>query len=156
MASISTDKSGNRRIQFVAPDGKRPAIRLGKIAKRAAEAVKFRVEQLLAAKLTGHAIEADTARWLAELEPAMVDKLAKVGLIAARQSEGELTLGQHLENYFAKRGDVKESTQTNWSHSRRCLLAFFGVDRPLSSITPRRCARLGAVVADGRRPRKSI
>ena len=35
----------------------RPTIRLGKVSQRAAESVKFRVEQLLAAKLTGHAIE---------------------------------------------------------------------------------------------------
>jgi hypothetical protein len=44
MACISLEKNGHRRIQFVAPDGKRPTIRLGKVSKRAAEAVKFRVE----------------------------------------------------------------------------------------------------------------
>jgi len=79
MASIACDKNGHRRILFVAPDGKRPTIRLGKISQRAAEAVKVRVEQLLAAKLTGHAVEADTARWLAELEPKMAGKLGPRG-----------------------------------------------------------------------------
>ncbi len=44
MASIAREKNGNRRILFVAPDGKRPTIRLGKVSLRAAEAVKFRVE----------------------------------------------------------------------------------------------------------------
>ena len=56
MASISRDKNGTRRILFVASDGKRSAIHLGKVSQRAAESVKFRVEQLLAAKLTEHAL----------------------------------------------------------------------------------------------------
>ncbi len=73
MASIANDPGGRRRVLFVAPDGKRPTIRLGKVSQRAAEAVKFRVEQLLAAKMTGHAIETDTAGWVAGLEPAMAD-----------------------------------------------------------------------------------
>ncbi len=85
MASIAREKNGTRRILFVAPDGKRKTIRLGKVPQRTAEAVKFRVEHLLAAKLTGHAVDADTARWVAELEPAMADKLAAVGLTEPRQ-----------------------------------------------------------------------
>ena len=32
MASIARDKNGCRRILFVAPDGKRPTIRLGKVS----------------------------------------------------------------------------------------------------------------------------
>jgi len=47
MASIAKDKNGCRRILFVAPDGRRPTIRLGKVSQRAAEGVKDRVEQLL-------------------------------------------------------------------------------------------------------------
>jgi integrase len=30
---------------------------------------------------------------------------------------------------------VKKATVTNWNHARRCLLAYFGPDRPLASIT---------------------
>ena len=47
MASIAKDKNGTRRILFVAPDGRRLTIRLGKVSQRAAESVKYRVEQLL-------------------------------------------------------------------------------------------------------------
>jgi hypothetical protein len=67
MASISKDDGEQRRIQFVGPDKKRHTVRLGKVSQRAAEAVRFRIEQLLAAKLTGHAIETDTVRWLADI-----------------------------------------------------------------------------------------
>ena len=49
MASIARDKNGTRRILFVAPDGKRPTIRLGKVSQRTAEGIKYRVEQLLEA-----------------------------------------------------------------------------------------------------------
>lgn len=135
MASIARDKSGNRRILFIAPDGKRPTIRLGKVSQRAAEAVKFRVEQLLAAKLTGHALETDTANWVSELEPAMADKLARAGLIPNREAKPEMTLGQHLANYFACRTDVKPGTVLHWQQAERALVAFFGSDRPLASIT---------------------
>ena len=64
MASVSRDAGGKRRILFVAPDGKRKAIRLGKVSQRTAEQVKFRIEQLLEAKLTGYAVDADTAQWI--------------------------------------------------------------------------------------------
>src|SRR5687768_17073986 len=100
MASISNDGGGLRRILFVDPDGERKAIRLGKVSQRAAEAVKFRVEQLLAAKLTGHALEADTAQWLNELQPKMADKLARVGLIPKREPKPTATLKAFIESYI--------------------------------------------------------
>ena len=65
----------------MAPDGTRPSIRLGKVSQRAAESVLFRVEQLVAAKFTGHAVDADTARWVAELSDTLAKRLARVGLI---------------------------------------------------------------------------
>ena len=46
MASIANDPGGRRRILFVNPAGQRKAIRLGKVSKRAAEAVKLHVERL--------------------------------------------------------------------------------------------------------------
>ena len=49
MASIARDKRGNRRILFVAPDGKRPTIRLGKKSLEFVREVKNKVEKLLEA-----------------------------------------------------------------------------------------------------------
>jgi hypothetical protein len=135
MASIAKDRNGHRRILFVAPDGRRPTIRLGKVSQRAAEAVKYRVEQLLAAKLTGHAVDADTACWLAEREPRLLDKLTRAGLIAPRERTTMLTLGEHLSRYVARRADVKPNTLANWRHTQRLLLQYFGAGRPLDSIT---------------------
>lgn len=61
MASITTEPGGRRTIQFVGRDNKRRSIRLGKVSQRIADAVKTRVEQLNAAQIAGHAVEADTA-----------------------------------------------------------------------------------------------
>lgn len=134
MASIARDKRGNRRILFVAPDGKRPTIRLGKVSQRAAEAVKFRVEQLLAAKLTGHALEADTAQWVNELEPALSDKLARVGLIPKPQSK-TATLEAFLNDYVDGRSDIKARTVVRLKQAGRKLIECFGADRRLRDFT---------------------
>ncbi|MEX2139963.1 MAG: hypothetical protein WD894_11920 [Pirellulales bacterium] len=84
MASISREPNGWRTVQFVAGDGKRRSIRLGKVSQRDAETFKLRVELLLVAQLAGQAIDADTARWVASRPQEIADKLAKVGLIAPR------------------------------------------------------------------------
>ena len=63
MASISTDSTGNRRIQFVAGDGVRKAIRIGNCTKRDAESLKLQVEALHSAKLMGTSPDRDTSLW---------------------------------------------------------------------------------------------
>jgi len=136
MASISTDKRGNRRILFVDSRGDRKAIRLGKIAKRTAESIKYRVEILAAAQRSGLAVDGDTASWLAGIGDDLAGKLARAGLIAPRNAKPAATLGPFLEAYIARRQDVKPSTVINWSHTQRNLVAFFGADEPLSDITP--------------------
>ncbi len=135
MASIARDKGGNRRIQFIAPDGRRPAIRLGKVSQRAAEAIKFRVEQLLAAKLTGHPLEADTAVWLAKLEPAMADKLVRVGLIPKADPTSEATLQSFIDEYVAGRCDIKARTVNRLEQAGRKLVECFDANKPLKDFT---------------------
>ena len=132
MASISREKNGRRTIQFVAADGKRKSIRLGKTSQRVAEAVKVKVEQLSAAVAAGHAPDNETARWVAGLNQALADKLSAVGLIPRRE---KATMGAFLDRYFSTRIDVKPATLTVWGHTRRNLLDFFGRDKALREIT---------------------
>ena len=61
MASVVNDPNGRRRIQFVAPGGKRKTIRLGKIDRKSAESICRHVEALLAAKISGQPVPRDTA-----------------------------------------------------------------------------------------------
>ncbi len=133
MASISTSKqSGRRMIQFVGSDGRRRTLRLGKVPMKLAESVKLRVERLNAAKLAGHAVDDDTARWVGTLDDTLHAKLAAVGLVEAR---GTTTLAAFVDGYIRKRVDVKPATLTVWGHTRRNLVEFFGEHRSLRSIT---------------------
>ena len=133
MASITRESNGRRVIQFVAPDKRRRSIRLGKVSQRAAEAVKFRIEQLVTAQITGHAPDDETARWLAALDSVMSDKLAAVGLAPKRPTA---TLAGFIDGYIASRDDVKRGTTVVYGQTRRNLVGFFGDKKPLRDITP--------------------
>jgi hypothetical protein len=132
MVSITRENNGRKTIQFVGADSKRRSIRLGKASVRTAEAVKVKVEQLAAAAMTGHALDAETAHWLSNLDSVMSDKLSVVGLIPRRESA---TLQEFIDGYISKRTDVKGSTATVYGHTRRNLIEFFGSDKPLRDIT---------------------
>ena len=99
MASISREKNGRRTIQFIAPNGsgKRKSIRLGKVSKRDAETIRLRVESLVCAQLTRHAVDDETARWVANLDNSLADKLARVGLTCRRE---RATLAAFLTDYI--------------------------------------------------------
>ena len=135
MASISKAAGGKRRILFVASDGKRKTIRLGKVSQRNAEQLKFRVERLLEAELTGHAMDADTARWVAELNERLADKLARVNLIPKAKRQAAMKPGPFLDDYLARRIDVKPATKEIWKQVVRNLKDHFGGDRELPTIT---------------------
>src|SRR5262249_33601075 len=134
MASISRGPNGRRTIQFVAADGKRKSIRLGKVSQRVAEDIKVKVEPLTAAFIAGCSPENETAQWMAKVGNDLAAKLAAVGLIAPRQT-ASATLEQWLKDYREHRADVSKGTSTNYGIIANRLLAFFPADRPLHSIT---------------------
>ena len=141
MASISTQPGGRRTIQFVGGDEKRRSLRLGKVSQRMAESVKTRVEQLNAAKITGHAPDEETSRWLASRDQTMLDKLAAVGLIApcVPKPAATLTLAAFIDQYIATKPEMKPNTAKNYQATRRVLIAFFGEAKLLSEIKPGDC-----------------
>ena len=132
MASISKEPNGRRRIQFKGVDGKRKSIRLGKISQRMAETIKLKVEHLVAAAETGGPLDAETARWTAEIGDDLADKLANVGLIPKRE---RATLEEFLQEYIDSRVDVKPASKVVWQHVKRNLVDFLGADRNVRSIT---------------------
>lgn len=132
MASISRESNGRKTIQFMASKTTRKSIRLGKMSMRAAEAIKFRVEQLVTATITGHAVDDETARWVAERDDAMIAKLAAVGLVARRQV---VSLGDFVDQWIAGRADVKPSTRLVYGRVRAKLIAFFERDKLLRDVT---------------------
>jgi Phage integrase SAM-like domain len=135
MASISKDSKGHRRILFVNAEGKRKAIRLGKVSQESALGVKFHVEKLLEASFTQQALSNRTAAWVGDLESSLYDKLAAAGLLPKRAEQEQTTLAGYLESYISKRTDVKASTAIVYGHTQRCLIEFFGAKRALTNIS---------------------
>ena len=138
MASIAKDPNGRRRILFVARDGKRKTIRLGKVSQRHAEMVKLRVEQLNAAAVAGHPIDRDTARWLSEIDDSLAEKLAKVGLVSRRD---RATLLDFLDGYIDSRRDVKKSTKNLYHQTRANLTSAYAEYERVVGVASRKVVR---------------
>jgi integrase len=143
MASISSDPNGNRTLQFVAGDGKRRSIRLGKIPKKAADAIKVRVEYLNAAAIGMTPLDAETAAWVAKIGDDFHAKLAAVGLVPSRTPPVVATLATFCDGYIASRTDVKPNTKRNLNQSRKYLTGFFGDGRELRTISQADADRFG-------------
>jgi integrase len=131
MASITTDPRGNRAIQFVDLDGKRRTIRLGKLSAEKAQTVKLKIEDLAAAKATGHAPKRETTVWLTGVGDVLRGRLAGVGLI---EKVSSTTLAGFVDEYIRQRVDVKGTTAIVYLRVRRYLVDHFGPDRALRSI----------------------
>src|SRR5690349_12733457 len=134
MATIGKDPNGFKRILFVAPDGKRKTIRLGKATMKQATAFKAKVEALIGQTITG-VVDDEVSRWLAALDTEMYGRLAAVGLGAPRAA-GATRLGEFLDGYIAGRPDIKPRTRWNLEICARRLVERFGRDKPLRAITP--------------------
>ena len=134
MATIGNDPNGYKRVLFVALNGKRKTIRLGKATMKQATAFKVKVEALIGQTITGVADD-EVSRWLAGLDAEMYGRLAAVGLAKPRDCAGK-TLGALIDGYVAgRKADAKPRTLINLDQARKRLLAFFGVDKPIREIT---------------------
>ena len=136
MASIAKDPNGRKRILFVAEDGSRKTIRLGKTSLKQAKAFKAKLEDLIAARITG-SMEAETARWIADMRDDIHAKLAATGLLMERTAtlaQQSFTVGQWINKYIESRPDVKAITKGKWQNAANKLSAFFK-EQPIDEIT---------------------
>ncbi len=137
MASLSYNpKTGRATIQYVAADGRRPSIRLGRCTKRQAEAAQLHVEDLIACLTTGGSPKTATAEWLADVPRIIRKRLERAGLVGSRRRPETPMLGAWVAGYVEGRPDVKPATATVYGHTRRNLVEFFGESRRLDQITP--------------------
>ena len=135
MASILySNKTKRRAIQFVAGDGTRPKIRLGKVTRRQAQTAKCHIEELIASRTTGAAPKGPTAEWLAELPNRLRRRLEHLRLVEPQACQTCPTLGEWLERYVAGRGDVRPNTLRNYEQAKGNALEFFGPNRRLDAI----------------------
>ena len=136
MASLSKDGNG-WRILFVCPTTKkRRTIRTGKCAKKNAETARNMIEKLIQAKRLGTALDGQTAEWLKSVDDTLRRRLAKAGLA---DSTPTMLLGDFLKDYIdqrRRRDDVAPGTLKVWGHTRDNLVAFFGEDRDMRTVTP--------------------
>jgi integrase len=163
MASLSRDSSGGSRIQFVGGDGERRAIRLGRVPVKVAEAVRHRVEEIVAHRIAGTAPGADLAGWLASVPPTLYRRLVRAGLAAPRADDeaAEVVTVDQLCRAFKDLAAVKPGTAAAYDQTLDSLRAFYGLEKPIDEITRAsadewRKAIAEATAGEGRRKKKRV
>lgn len=151
MASIGNDSGGRKRILFVANDGSRKTVRLGKCSAKTAEAIRVHVEALADAKARGVTVPRETALWVVGISDALHDRLHRAGLVEKRISAGAVKLDRFIGDYLAQRVDVKPATMAVLQQARRHLVETLG-DVSLAAVTSAdgdrfRAAMIGRKVA---------
>jgi integrase len=133
VASIANDPNGRRRILFVAPDGGRKTIYLGRVDRKTAAGVRLRVETLLASKIANQPVPRDTAAWLAGIGPSLRGKLARAGLVDAQR---RLTVSEFLASWLdgKKAMGHKPTSLRAWGQTVAALVEQFG-PRELASLS---------------------
>lgn len=119
-------------IQFGQP---RKTITLGKIEKKVAESIRFRVEQLESAIRFGQPLPVDAAAWLASISDAMHRKLAVVGLASHRAEKVATDIDSLFDSYIVRRHDLKPRSIANLLQAKTQAVKFFGKSRDVKSIT---------------------
>ena len=135
MATIGSEPNGRKRILFFDRNGLRKSFRLGKATMAQAQAVKTKIESIVASQLSGP-LEPETARWLVDRGDKLYAKLVKVGLAVPRAGTAGVKLGAFVDSFITARPNVKERTLIAWRTTRRDLIAFFGEDKTIAEITP--------------------
>lgn len=131
MATLS-NRNGRRMIQFPDATGKRRTIHLGQIDRKAAEAIRSHIDQLISHRITRTALPRDTSIWLTEIGASLHLKLVKAGLVEAR---AHAELGAFIDGFLANRTDLKPSSIRALTGTGKKLVAFFGPRRNLAGIT---------------------
>jgi integrase len=132
MASITKRPNGNKWIQFSDKNKKRQTIRLGKCSKRDADAVLYRIENLIGAQFRNSQVDRETIVWTQSLSDVIFDRIAAVGLIEPRQST---ELSVFVDAYILSRTDLKPATIEKYRNTERRLLEFYGDQIRLDKIT---------------------
>lgn len=129
--------TGRWAIQFAGRDGERKTLRLGRMSERAAEKVLSNVEDLIGASVGGASIMRRTAEWLAEIDPALHERIARLGLCQSREPDDseKIMLLAYVDSYIDGRADLKPLSIRGLKQTRKALAEHFGAARTMKSIT---------------------
>lgn len=125
------------RVAWQLPDGRRGSLRLGRGSdKRHHTELAARMRDLFAARLAGVAPSAETAGWLARCDQRVHARLADLGLTPSRGRDRALV--GFMDDFLQKHGHaqaVTASTRKVWGRARAHVVAYFGTDRRVSTVT---------------------
>lgn len=133
MASVINETNGRKRVEFIAPDGKRRRVRLGIVSVKQADEIKRKVEAIVSDMIVGRAHDNDVARWMRDLDGKMLRRIRRVGLFSG-DARSDMSLKDFLDK-LVKTIAKKASTKTFYGHTIRNLLACFGNGRVVRTIT---------------------
>jgi len=122
------------RICFVDHEMNRKTISVKGLNKTACQKMAMHVDELIVAKRSGMAIDAQTASWLSKLSQSIHDRLSGLGLVEPRLAS---TLGEFLNLYVQRRTDVKHGTKLNYDRVVKNMIEFFGEGKLLRAIRPK-------------------
>lgn len=125
------------RVAWQLPDGRRGSLRLGRGSdKRHHVELAARMRDLFAARLAGVAPSAETAGWLARCDQRVHTRLAALGLTPSRGRDCALI--DFMDDFLQKHGRaqaVTASTRKVWGRARAHVVAYFGTECRVSTIT---------------------
>ena len=133
MATISA-RGKSRFIQFDFR-GRRRTLSIGRAGRKDAENVRTHVERIVVASELAQPLPLDTVKWTKDLAPKFHARLAQIGLVAARASANATELETMVDNYIARRSEVKESTRIKFRQCKGELLGWFGPTKDIRTIT---------------------
>lgn len=131
MASVVRRPKGRYWISFVAHDGRKRTLRLGKCSRRDAEQIRSHVESIISANALGVAVGAQAAAWVDRTCGQFRQRLTRCGLADERAL---LTLVELAAQAFAGR-QIKSSTRTAYATATATLVRHFGAACDLRRIT---------------------
>ncbi len=134
MASIANDPNRRKRILFTDGDGERKAIRLGVVSVKDAASFRLRVEAILSDKALNHPHDGELCEWLQDLPDETYAKMVRVGLVEPRERAEAVMLGALLDRFHAA-AVVKATTQAAYRQTTGSLREYFGVEKPVESVT---------------------
>jgi integrase len=135
MASLSKEAGrGSWKLTWYGFDKRKKAIRLGSMPKKSAEQFRVKFEELLGVRRGGGSLPAGLSEWLDGLGDELHERIVGAGLAEPRE---RMTLGGLCDAFIASRSGVAPATKIRDRQIADRLLASFGRDRNLESITVR-------------------
>ena len=139
MASVHREKRNGKyryRVQFHDKDNRRRSIRLGNVDRKASEAIRAKLEDLISASIAGSSPHNETAHWLRTIGDDLAAKLTAAGFGEFIPRRESATLDQFLRSFIeSRKAESAASTITNFEQVRRRLVAHFGPGHNLRLIT---------------------